>query len=248
MEKIYAKPRLIPDFSNGWCPGCGHGTVHKMIAEALDTYKLEGESILVSPVGCGTLNTATGWFNCNSIACAHGRASAAATAIKRCLKDKNLVFAYQGDGDLASIGMAETIHSANRGENITVIFINNCNFGMTGGQMAPTTLLNQKSTTSPQGRNLEEHGAPIQVAEMLATLKAPKYVARVSLHDAKNVLKTRQAIMKAFELQSRGVGYTFVEILSPCPTNWKMTPVQAMKYIEETVLKTFPLGEFKAVE
>jgi 2-oxoglutarate ferredoxin oxidoreductase subunit beta len=244
MEKVYSRPSMLSNFSSGWCPGCGHGTTHKLLAEVMEKYKMKGESILVVPVGCGTLSTSTGWFNCNSIATAHGRASATATAIKRCNPD-SLVVAYQGDGDLASIGMAETIHSANRGENITIIFLNNTTYGMTGGQMAPTTLIGQKATTAQGGRRLEEHGAPIRVAELIATLEAPVFVTRVSLHDAKHVLQARKAIQKALEIQSKGLGYSFVEVLSPCPTNAKMTPVQAMKEIEENVIRTFPLGEFK---
>lgn len=244
MEKVYSKPSMLAEFSSGWCPGCGHGTIHKFMAEAMEKYKMAGESILVVPVGCGTLSTATGYFECNSIATAHGRASATATAIKRCNPD-SLVVAFQGDGDLASIGMAETIHSANRGENITIIFCNNTTFGMTGGQMAPTTLIGQVSTTSQGGRRTQEHGAPIRVAELIAALEAPVYVERVSLHDAKHTLQAQRAIHRAFEIQSKGLGYSFVEVLSPCPTNAKMTPVQAMKHIGETVTKTFPTGRLR---
>lgn len=245
MNKVYEKPKLIPeDLSNSWCPGCGHGTIHKLIANTIDTYRMKEETIMISPVGCGTMNTATGWFDCNSVACAHGRASAAAYAIKKCYPDR-LVFAYQGDGDLASIGMAETIHTANRGGNLTIIFVNNGNFGMTGGQMAPTSLIGQRTTTSQEGRNFKDHGNPIGVCELIATLEMPKYVVRVSLHDAKHVIQTQKAIEKAFRMQSEGKGFSFVEVLSPCPTNWKMSPVESMKHINDVVIKTYPLGVFK---
>ncbi|HBR08911.1 MAG TPA: 2-oxoglutarate oxidoreductase [Clostridiales bacterium] len=241
MEKVYSKPSMLPDFSNGWCPGCGHSITHKLLAQAMEKHKMRGESILVSPVGCGTLNTCTGWFDCNSVATAHGRAAATATAIKRCCPD-SLVVAYQGDGDLASIGMAETIHAANRGTPFTVIFVNNCIYGMTGGQMAPTTLIGQKATTAVSGRNLQDHGAPMHMAELIATLDAPVYVARVSLHDAKHVMQAGKVIDKALEIQVKGLGYSFVEVISPCPTNARQKPVDAMKYIADNVLGVYSLG------
>ncbi|MCF0138197.1 MAG: 2-oxoglutarate oxidoreductase [Oscillospiraceae bacterium] len=244
MEKVYSKPSMLPDFSNGWCPGCGHSITHKLLAQGMEKYKMSGESILVVPVGCGTLSTCTGWFDCNSVATAHGRAAATATAIKRCCPD-SLVVAYQGDGDLASIGMAETIHAANRGTPITVIFVNNNIYGMTGGQMAPTTLIGQKATTAVYGRNLQEHGAPIRMAELIAGLDAPVYVARVSLHDAKHVMQAGKAIEKALDCQVKGLGYSFIEILSPCPTNAKLAPVDAMKHIADEVVKVYPLGVMK---
>lgn len=246
MEKVYDRVSFTSKTSpTGYCPGCGHGTAHKLFASALEHFNLRDKTVLIYPVGCGGL--AMPWINVNVIGAAHGRAGAIATAIKRTNPD-NFVISYQGDGDLAAIGTAETIHAANRGENITVIFINNANFGMTGGQMAPTTMLGQVATTAQSGRSAEEHGAPLRMAEMIATLDAPKYVARFALHDAKNILKAQQGIMKAVELQVKGEGYSFVELLSMCPTNWKKSPADCAAYMDEAVLKAFPLGVFKDVK
>jgi len=225
-----------------YCPGCGHGVVHKLIAEAISDMGMQDRSIFVSPVGCSVF--AYYYFDVGNIQAAHGRASAVATAAKRA-HPGSLVISYQGDGDLAAIGTAEIIHAANRGEKITVFFVNNAIYGMTGGQMAPTTLVGQESTTSPWGRRPSNEGYPLHVAELLATLEAPVYIERVSLHDNKNIMKARKAVRKALELQRDGAGFTFIELLSPCPTIWKMTPQEARKWIEEKMLAVFPLGVYR---
>ena len=202
-----------------YCPGCGHGNIHKMMAEALHDLGLTDRTVLVSPVGCSVF--AYYYFDCGNIQAAHGRAPAVATGIKRA-NPNAIVMSYQGDGDLAAIGTAETIHAANRGENITVFFVNNAIYGMTGGQMAPTTMIGQKTATTPLGRETEMHGNPIRVAELIASLPAPTYIERVAIGNAKHVMKARKAIRKALKIQAEGRGYSFVEILSPCPTGWKM--------------------------
>jgi len=225
-----------------YCPGCGHGVVHKLIAEAIADMGLQDRSIFVSPVGCSVF--AYYYFDTGNVQAAHGRASAVATAVKRA-NPESLVISYQGDGDLAAIGTAEIIHAANRGEKISVFFVNNAIYGMTGGQMAPTTLVGQESTTSPWGRRPSNEGYPLHVAELLSTLEAPVYVERVSLHDNKNIMKARKAVRKALELQRDGAGFTFVEVLSPCPTIWKMTPQESRKWIEEKMLAVFPLGVYR---
>ena len=225
-----------------YCPGCGHGVVHKLIAEAITDMGLQDRSIFVSPVGCSVF--AYYYFDMGNVQAAHGRASAVATAVKRA-NPGSLVISYQGDGDLAAIGTAEIIHAANRGEKITVFFVNNAIYGMTGGQMAPTTLVGQSSTTSPWGRRPSNEGYPLHMAELLATLVAPAYIERVSLHDNKNIMKSRKAVRKALELQRDGAGFTFVELLSPCPTIWKMTPQESRKWIEEKMLAVFPLGVYR---
>jgi len=225
-----------------YCPGCGHGVVHKLIAEAIADIGLQDRSIFVSPVGCSVF--AYYYFDVGNVQAAHGRAPAVATALKRA-NPHSLVIAYQGDGDLAAIGTAEIIHAANRGEKITVFFVNNAIYGMTGGQMAPTTLVGQKSTTSPWGRRPSNEGYPLHVAELLSTLEAPVFIERVSLHDNKSIMKARKSVRKALELQRDGVGFTFVEFLSPCPTIWKMTPQEARKWIEEKMLAVFPPGLFR---
>ncbi len=225
-----------------YCPGCGHGNVHKMIAEALEDMELTSRTVLVSPVGCSVF--AYYYFDCGNTQAAHGRAPAVATGVKRANPD-SIVISYQGDGDLAAIGTAETIHAANRGENITVFFINNAIYGMTGGQMAPTTMLGQRSTTTPLGRQEHVHGNPIRMCEMLSTLPAPTYIERVAVGDSKHVMKTRKAIRKALKIQAEGKGYSFVEILSPCPTGWKMDPTVARDWLMDEMTKVFPLGVFK---
>src|SRR5271169_4659852 len=225
-----------------YCPGCGHGVVHKLIAEALQELGLQDRTIFVSPVGCSVF--AYYYFDVGNVQVAHGRAPAAATAIKRSCSDK-IVISYQGDGDLAAIGTAEIVHAANRGEKITVFFVNNGIYGMTGGQMAPTTLVGQKSTTSPWGRRPSNEGFPIHVAELLATLEAPAYIERVALSDNKNIMKARRAIRKALEIQRDGVGFSFVEILSPCPTIWGKDPVEARSWVLEKMTPTFPLNVFR---
>ncbi len=225
-----------------YCPGCGHGVAHKLIAEAIEELGLQDKTIFVSPVGCSVF--AYYYFDVGNVQVAHGRAPAAATGIKRSCPDK-IVVSYQGDGDLAAIGTAEIVHAANRGERITVFFINNAIYGMTGGQMAPTTLVGQKSTTSPWGRRPINEGFPLRMAELLATLEAPVYIERVALSDNKNIMKARRAIRKALEVQRDGVGFSFVEILSPCPTIWGKEPVEARKWVAEKMIPTFPLNVFR---
>jgi len=245
MKQIFGYPESLQTRPNHYCPGCTHGIIHRLVAEAIDELQVREKAIAVAPVGCAVL--AYNYFNCDAQQAAHGRAPAVATGIKRALPDR-IVFTYQGDGDLASIGMAEIVHAANRGENITVIFVNNAIYGMTGGQMAPTTLPGQKTTTSPYGRDTATTGYPIQVCEILSTLKAPAFIARVSVHDPKNVLKAKEAIKKAFEYQVNGKGFTLVEVLSTCPTNWGMTPVEALKWLENNMIPAFPLGTFRSLE
>ncbi len=225
-----------------YCPGCGHGTAHKLIAEALTELGLQDRAILVSPVGCSVF--AYYYFDVGNVQAAHGRASAVATALKRSHPEA-IVMSYQGDGDLAAIGTAEIIHAANRGENITVFFINNSIYGMTGGQMAPTTLIGQISTTTPWGRRANNEGLPLHVAELLASLETPTYIERVALCDMKNINKAKKAVKKALEIQKNGGGFSLVEMLSPCPTILKMDPVVARKWVGETLVKAFPLGVFR---
>ncbi len=228
--------------STHYCPGCGHGNVHKMITEAMVDMGIADRTVFVSPVGCSVFGYY--YFDCGNIQAAHGRAAAVATGVKRANPD-SIVISYQGDGDLAAIGTAETIHAANRGENITVFFINNAIYGMTGGQMAPTTLINQTTTTTPGGRDEMLHGNPIRVSEMLATLSAPTYIERVAIGTPKQIMKTRKAIRKALKNQVDEGGYSFVEILSACPSGWGMEPPQAIKWLVEDMVKVFPLGVFK---
>ncbi|MBN2364837.1 MAG: 2-ketoisovalerate ferredoxin oxidoreductase, partial [Calditrichaeota bacterium] len=228
--------------STHYCPGCGHGNVHKFLAEALEDFGVIDQSVIISPVGCSVF--AYYYFDTGNIQAAHGRAAAAATGIKRA-HPHSIVVSYQGDGDLAAIGTAELIHSANRGENITVLFINNAIYGMTGGQMAPTTLVGQKTTTSPRGRDPLNEGSPVRVCELLNSLDAPVYLERVSLHDVKHRAKARMAVRKAIKNQIDGKGYSLVEVLSPCPSGWKMDPVDSLKWIEEEMTRVFPLGVFR---
>lgn len=225
-----------------YCPGCGHGVAHKLVAEALEELGLQDKTIFVSPVGCSVF--AYYYFDVGNVQMAHGRAPAGATGIKRACPGR-IVISYQGDGDLAAIGTAEIIHAANRGENITVFFVNNAIYGMTGGQMAPTTLVGQKSTTSPFGRRPNNEGFPMHMAELISTLEAPVYVERVALCDAKNIMKARKAVRKALELQRDGAGFTFVELLSPCPTIWSKDPVEARKWVSEKMIPQFPLNVFR---
>ena len=239
-EKYERKSEL--QHQTHYCPGCGHGVVHKLIAEAIADLGMQDRTIFVSPVGCSVF--AYYYFDTGNVQAAHGRASAVATAVKRA-NPESLVISYQGDGDLAAIGTAEIIHAANRGEKISVFFVNNAIYGMTGGQMAPTTLVGQESTTSPWGRRPSNEGYPLHMAELLSTLHAPVYVERVALNDNKNIMKARKAVRKALELQREGAGFTFVELLSPCPTIWKMTPQESRKWIEEKMLAVFPLGVYR---
>jgi len=225
-----------------YCPGCGHGVAHKFVAEAVEDLGLQDRAVFISPVGCSVF--AYYYFDMGNVQVAHGRAPAVATAIRRARPD-SIVIAYQGDGDLAAIGTAEILHAANRGEKIAVIFINNAIYGMTGGQMAPTTLVGQKSTTTPWGRRPANEGYPLHMAELLATLRAPVYIERVALSDNKNLMRARKAIRKALELQRDGAGFAFVEVLSPCPTIWKMTPTEARDWVKEKLLPNFPLGVFR---
>ena len=225
-----------------YCAGCGHGVVHKLIAEGLTELGLKDRTVLVSPVGCSVF--AYYYFDVGNVQAAHGRASAVATALKRA-HPESIVISYQGDGDLAAIGTAEIVHAANRGENICVFFVNNSIYGMTGGQLAPTTLVGQYSTTSPWGRRPNNDGLPIRVAELLASLETPTYLERVALNDMKNIMKARKAVRKALEIQKNGGGFSLVEILSPCPTILKMDPLAARKWVGETLVKTFPLGVFR---
>ncbi len=225
-----------------YCPGCGHGEVHKILAEAIDDFGIRDRTILISPVGCSVF--AYYYFDTGNIQVAHGRAQAVATAIKRARPD-SIVISYQGDGDLAAIGGNELLHAANRGENITTIFINNAIYGMTGGQMAPTTLIGQKTTTSPYGRRIEEAGYPLKVCELLSTLENVAYLERVSLHDAAHVMKARKAIRKAIQNQIENKGYSLVEVLSQCPSGWKVDPVKARDFMVENMLPYFKLGVYK---
>lgn len=242
MAIVFQRPHALKELPLHYCPGCTHGIVHRLIAEVLDELDIEGRTIGVSPVGC-TYNNYE-YFNCDMVQAAHGRAPAVATGIKRANPD-NVVFAYQGDGDLAAIGTAETVHIAARGEKITTIFVNNAIYGMTSGQMAPTTLINQVTTTSPFGRKPEVHGYPIRVCEMLSTLEGAVFVERVSMHDIKNINNAKKAIKKAFKVQLAGLGYSIVEVLSSCPTNWGMDPVEALKWIKDNMILQYPLGNFK---
>ena len=242
MAKTYTKTNMLTDKVFHYCPGCTHGVVHKLVAEVLEELGVGEKTIGVAPVGCAVFSY--DYFNCDMQEAAHGRAPAVATGIKRVLPDR-VVFTYQGDGDLASIGMAETVHAAARGENITIIFINNAIYGMTGGQMAPTTLVGQVTSTSQSGRNAALQGYPIHVSEMLSQLTGPTYIERTSTHDVANILKTKKAIKKAFQNQIDGKGFSLVEVLVSCPTNWRMTPVQSLKFIKEEMTKVFPLGIYK---
>jgi 2-oxoglutarate ferredoxin oxidoreductase subunit beta len=239
---VYCRPRSFTDFSTHYCPGCTHGVAHRLVAETLDEMGVREKTIGVAPVGCSVF--AYNYFDVDFVEAAHGRAPAMATGIKRVLPDR-VVFAYQGDGDLASIGMAEIMHAAGRGENITVIFINNAIYGMTGGQMAPTTLPGQKTTSSPLGRDVELQGYPLRMSEIIAKLDGVGYVVRRSLHDPKNIRMAKKAIRTAFETQVRGLGFAMVELLSTCPTNWGMTPVESLKWVEEHMVPVYPIGDFK---
>ncbi|MCD6425672.1 MAG: 2-oxoglutarate oxidoreductase [Anaerolineales bacterium] len=241
-EVIYQRPESFTDVHTHYCPGCTHGTAHRLIAEVIDEMGLREKTIGVAPVGCSVF--AYRYFKMDFVEAAHGRAPAMATGIKRVLPE-NTVFTYQGDGDLASIGIAEIMHAAARGENITVIFINNAIYGMTGGQMAPTTLVGMKTTSSPLGRDVKLAGYPIRMAEILSNLDGASYIVRRSLHDAANIRKSKKAIRLAFEAQERGLGFSMVELLSSCPTNWKISPQEALEFVAEKMVPVFPLGDYK---
>ena len=239
---IYTKPKSLTEKKTHYCPGCGHGIVHKMIAEVMDELDIREDTIVVAPVGCSVL--IYDYLNCDGIESAHGRSPSVATGVKRVHTDK-IVISYQGDGDLLAIGMGETIHAANRGENITVIFVNNTVYGMTGGQMAPTTMGDQITKTTPDGRNVGNVGYPIRACEILNTLVAPVYIERTSIHDVKNIKATKKAIKKALTNQKEGKGYSFVEILSTCSTGWGVSPVKAAQWVEQAMVPYYPLGLFR---
>ncbi len=245
MNVVYQRPKSLYNVVTHYCPGCTHGIAHRLVAETIDELGIQGRTVGIASVGCSVF--AYNYIDVDFQQAAHGRAPAVATGAKRVNPD-NIVFTYQGDGDLASIGMAEIVHAAVRGENITVIFINNAIYGMTGGQMAPTTLVGQKTTTSPFGRDPKLQGYPVKVSELLATVKGAAYVARCSLHNPANVQKAKQAIKKAFQNQMEGKGFSIVELLSTCSTNWGLTPAASLKWLEEKMLPEFPLGVFKDEE
>ena len=240
MAVLFEKTKLLTDKQFHYCPGCNHGIIHRLVAEVIDEMNLDGKVIGVAPVGCSVF--AYDYFNCDMYEAAHGRAPAVATGIKRAVGKDTLVFTYQGDGDLASIGLAETMSAANRGENISVIFVNNGIYGMTGGQLAPTTLVGMKATTAPKGRDPREHGYPMHVCEILNQLTAPYYLERTSCNNPANVARTKAAIRKAFQNQLDGKGFSLVEIVTSCPTNWGLEPLEALDFLEEKMFKEFPLG------
>lgn len=242
---IKTQPKSITADSTKYCPGCGHGIILRLIGEVIDEMNIREKMILTAPVGCAVV--IYDYIYCDVVECAHGRAPAVGTAIKRVHPDK-FVLIYQGDGDLAAIGTAEIIHAANRGENMSVIFVNNATYGMTGGQMAPTTLVGQKTTTCPNGRTIKGMGKPIRVCELLATLEETKYLERTSINSVRNINKTKAAIRKAFQNQLNGIGFSLVEILSMCPVGWKVSPTEAVQFIEEQMMNYFPLGVFKNTE
>jgi 2-oxoglutarate ferredoxin oxidoreductase subunit beta len=244
-EVVFKRPHALTDIPFSYCPGCTHGIVHRLIAETIDELGIEGDTVGIAPVGCSVL--AYDFFNCDMVQAAHGRAPAVATAIKRAHPD-NVVFCYQGDGDLASIGMAETVHAASRGENITVIFINNAIYGMTGGQMAPTSLPGQVTQTSPYGRDIKTEGYPIRVCELLATLDGVALAQRVTVDSPRNIRAAKKAIRKAFDYQVEGVGYSIIEVISTCPTNWGLSPKDALEWMRDNMLPYYPLGTYRDVK
>lgn len=243
LEKVFGRPRTLRRVPTHFCPGCGHGIVARLLAEVIDEIGVRERTVGVAPVGCSVL--LYNYLDIDMYEAAHGRAPAVATGCKRVNSDL-IVFSYQGDGDFASIGTAEAIHAAARGEKITTLFINNAVYGMTGGQMAPTTLIGQKTTTSPMGRNLEQAGYPIRMAELLATLDGAAYIARVSVNNPKSIIQAKKAIKKAFETQIKGKGYSMVEILSQCPTAWHLNPIESTRWVDEKMKPYYPIGEFKS--
>jgi 2-oxoglutarate ferredoxin oxidoreductase subunit beta len=244
MKKIFSKPVSLKDAPTHYCPGCGHGIAHRLICEVIDELDIRGITIGVPPAGCAVL--AYNYFDVDMIESPHGRGCAMATGIKRMLPDR-VVFSYQGDGDLAAIGIAESFHAANRGENISVFFINNAVYGMTGGQLAPTTTMGQRTTTSPLGRSKELEGYPVQVCEIFSQLRGTTYIERCAVNTPANIMKTKKAIKKSFQYQLENKGFTLVEILSPCPTNWKMSSTEACKWISDVMTKEFRLGVMKDI-
>jgi len=241
-EVVFKRPESLTDVVSHYCPGCGHGIIHRIIADVIDELGIRERTISVAPVGCSVLLYF--YIDVDSVEAAHGRAPAVATGIKRATPDM-IVFTYQGDGDLAAIGTNNILHAANRGENFTTIFVNNAIYGMTGGQMAPTTLIGQKSETTPRGRSVANEGYPIHVCELLNTLEAPVFLERCSIHDVKHIRKAKKAVLKAFQNQVEGKGFSLVEILSTCPTNWRVDPATACKFVEEQMMPVFPLGNFR---
>ncbi len=244
MKKVFGRPKSLKTTPFHYCPGCGHSIIHRLIGEVIDEMNLQEKIIGVPPAGCAVL--AYNYFDIDMGEASHGRAAAVATGFKRVLPDR-VVFTYQGDGDMAAIGTAESIHAAARGESITTVFVNNGVYGMTGGQMAPTTILGQSTTTSPRGRKEKIEGFPINLSEMLAIAPGSSYIERTAVNTPANILKTKKAIAKAFRLQLQGYGFTLVEILSACPTNWKMDPLKSSKWIDEVMINHFPLGVLKDI-
>jgi len=242
VKTVYKKSPGLTDYTLTYCPGCTHGIIHKLVADSLVELDLLDRAVGISSVGCSALNY--DFFSCDMVQVAHGRAPAAATGIKRVRPDA-ILFTYQGDGDLASIGIAEAIHAAHRSENITIVFVNNAIYGMTGGQMAPTTLIGQKTTTSPDGRDAKTTGLPLKISEMMATIPGATYVERVSVHDPKHVNKAKKALKKAFEIQNNKQGFSLIEFISTCPVNWGMTPKDAIDWAVENMIPYYPLGVFK---
>lgn len=243
MAVVFQKTKGLSDNPTHYCPGCTHGIIHRIVGEVLEELGVLGDAIGVVPVGCSVL--AYNYFSCDTQEAAHGRAPAVATGIKRVLPPEKVVFTYQGDGDLASIGTAEIVHAANRGEKITTIFVNNTTYGMTGGQMAPTTLIGQKSTTSQSGRNPETQGFPIRMSEMIATLEGAVFVQRVRVDNPAEVRKAKKAIKKAFEVQMKGLGFSMIEVLSTCPTNWGLPPTEALQWLRDNMVPYYPVKVFK---
>ena len=243
---VFDHPRSLKPKESHFCPGCHHGVIHRLVAEQLDAFGLREDTIGVAPVGCSVF--AYDYFNCDMYEAAHGRAPAVATGVKRAVGPDTMVFTYQGDGDLASIGTAEIVHAAHRGEKIVTIFVNNAIYGMTGGQMAPTTLIGQKTTTSPYGRDEAWCGAPIKMSEMLAAVPSSYYIERVAVNNTANIVKAKKAIAKAFRYQKEGKGFCMVEVLSTCPTNWGMTPVKASEWVASTLVQHYTLGVTKDTE
>ena len=244
MAIVFQKTKGLTDKETHYCPGCTHGIIHRLVAECLEELGVLGDAIGVAPVGCAVM--AYDYFNCDMVEAPHGRAPAVATGIKRATPD-NAVFTYQGDGDLAAIGTAETVHSATRGENITIIFVNNAIYGMTGGQMAPTTLPGQVTQTTPYGRDVNYSGYPVRICEMLSTLSGVAYAERVAVNNVPNIRKAKAAIKKALTAQIEKKGFSIVEVLSGCPTNWGMTPLEALKWIDDKMIPYYPLGVYKDV-
>lgn len=242
MAIVYQRPRALTDMEFSYCPGCTHGIITRLVAEAIDELGIEGRTVGIAPVGCAV--RAYDFFGCDMVEAAHGRAPAIATGLKRSLPD-NIIFTYQGDGDLAAIGMCETVHAATRGENITVIFVNNAIYGMTGGQMAPTSLPEQITQTSPYGRDVSTAGYPVRVCELLSTLDGVTLAQRVSVDSVKNVRIAKKAIKRAFQNQIEGKGYSIIEILSACPTNWGLEPTEALQWLRDNMMPYYPLGIYK---